>query len=93
MTCHLSKSKVTVSPSIHSLICYGPDSGLRVYNPCTRRSIVLSKINSREKRLTHYIGYDPIDNGYKVLCVTSEKPEMRNKLGLTEELGSSDNGK
>ncbi|CAL9228593.1 unnamed protein product [Arabidopsis halleri] len=87
MTYQLSTSEVAIAPSVHGLICYGPASGLKIYNPCTRRSIVLPKINSREKRLNHYIGYDPIDNGYKVLCVTSGKPEMGNKIGLAEELG------
>lgn len=42
-----SNSRVTIAPSVHGLICYGPASGLVIYNPCTRRSIVLPSINSR----------------------------------------------
>lgn len=50
----------TVSPSVHGLICYAQATRLVIYNPCTRRFITLTH--------TLLLGYDPIENGYKVLC-------------------------
>ncbi|XP_010446451.1 PREDICTED: putative F-box protein At4g38870 [Camelina sativa] len=84
---HQSISRVTISPSVHGLICYGPASGLFIYNPSTRRSIVLPSINSEYKRLNHYIGFDPVDSCYKVLCVTMGRPQVGNNFALAEELG------
>ncbi|CAN7114402.1 unnamed protein product [Brassica rapa subsp. narinosa] len=59
----------TVSPSVHGLICYAQATRLVIYNPCTRRSITLPEINTwRTRPIRYYLGYDPIENGYKVLC-------------------------
>ncbi|KAL1207662.1 F-box protein [Cardamine amara subsp. amara] len=61
----------TVGPSVHGLICYGTPSELKVYNPSTRRSITLPKIDSHRVDMHHYLGYDPINGDYKqaLLCM------------------------
>ncbi|KAL0741403.1 hypothetical protein Bca4012_082916 [Brassica carinata] len=68
MTCH-SQPYTAITPSVHGLICYGPPSKLMVYNPSTRRSIALPNVNAHRIRMYHYLGYDPIDGDYKMLCM------------------------
>lgn len=58
----------TVSPSVHGLICYAQATRLVIYNPCTRRSITLPEIDTWRRPIRYYLGYDPLENGYKVLC-------------------------
>ncbi|ESQ33511.1 hypothetical protein EUTSA_v10009644mg [Eutrema salsugineum] len=76
------------APSVHGLICYGSHSTPGVYNLCTRRSITLPDLDSySETYITQlYLGYDPIDSDYKVLCVMIETPESGNTRGLAMEI-------
>lgn len=74
-----------LGPSIHGLICYGPLSKLIVYNPSTRRSITLPKIDSQRIDMHHFLGYDFIDDDYKVLRMTAGT-HVRKRRGLAEEL-------
>ncbi|KAH0931674.1 hypothetical protein HID58_008791, partial [Brassica napus] len=66
-SCH-SPEWSTVSPSVHGLICYAQATRLVIYNPCTRRSITLPEIDTWRRPIRYYLGYDPLENGYKVLC-------------------------
>ncbi|CAH8338668.1 unnamed protein product [Eruca vesicaria subsp. sativa] len=75
-----------ISPPVHGLICYGPPSKLVVYNPCTRRSVTLPKINAGRRAINHYLGYDPINNDYKVLCIIRGMHKLSNRRGLAEEI-------
>lgn len=84
MKCH-SQPYITVAPSVHGLICYGPPSKLNVYNPSIRRPITLPKIDSQRIDMYHFLGYDPIDGDYKVLCMTKGNPVGRRR-GLAQEL-------
>ncbi|CAL9233417.1 unnamed protein product [Arabidopsis halleri] len=84
MKCHFRPYK-TFAPSVHGLICYGPPSKLMVYNPCTRRSISLPKIDSMRIDMYHFLGYDPIDGVYKVLCMIEGNP-IGGQFGLAQEL-------
>ncbi|KAL1187940.1 putative F-box protein [Cardamine amara subsp. amara] len=81
-----TRQRTIITPSVHGLICYGPASRLVIYNPCTRRSITLPKINVGRRPTNQYIGYDPIDNNYKVVCITKGKPNLSNRRGLAEEI-------
>lgn len=81
-----TRQRTTIAPSVHGLICYGPPSSLVVYNPCTRRSITLPKIKAGRRAINQYLGYDPINNDYKVLCITRGMPKLRNRRGLAEEI-------
>ncbi|CAH8381408.1 unnamed protein product [Eruca vesicaria subsp. sativa] len=66
--------RTSTSPSVHGLFCYKQSTTrLVIYNPCTRRSITLPEIHTRRRRMirmNYYLGYDPIDNDYKLLCIT-----------------------
>lgn len=85
--CH-TRQRSIITPCVHGLICYGPASRLVIYNPCTRRSITLPAINAAGKRpINKYMGYDPIDNDYKVLCIMrSETDKQRSRRRLAEEI-------
>ncbi|VYS65342.1 unnamed protein product [Arabidopsis thaliana] len=85
VTCY-TQQRMTISPSVHGLICYGPPSSLVIYNPCTRRSITLPKIKAGRRAINQYIGYDPLDGNYKVVCITRGMPMLRNRRGLAEEI-------
>ncbi|KAL1210075.1 putative F-box protein [Cardamine amara subsp. amara] len=85
VTCH-TRQRTTIAPSVHGLICNGPASRLVIYNPCTRGSITLPKINAGRRSINQYIGYDPIENDYKVLCITKKMRNLTNKRGLAEEI-------
>ncbi|XP_019086491.1 PREDICTED: putative F-box protein At4g38870 [Camelina sativa] len=85
VTCH-TRQRTTITPSVHGLICYGPPSSLVIYNPCTRRSVTLPRVSAGKRATNQYLGYDPIDNDYKVLCVTRGMPTLRNRRGLAEEI-------
>ncbi|ESQ46286.1 hypothetical protein EUTSA_v10000190mg [Eutrema salsugineum] len=84
MKCH-SQPYTAISPSVHGLICYGPPSKLMVYNPSTRRSIALPKIDSHRIRMYHFLGYDPIDGDYKMLCM-SRAMHVRRGRGLAQKI-------
>ncbi|XP_010429109.1 PREDICTED: F-box protein At2g21930-like [Camelina sativa] len=84
MKCH-SQPYITVAPSVHGLICYGPPCKLNVYNPSIRRYMTLPKIDSLRIDMYHYLGYDPSSGDYKVLCMTKGNPVGRRR-GLAQEL-------
>ncbi|KAG7554956.1 F-box-like domain superfamily [Arabidopsis suecica] len=41
-----------------------------VSNPSTGQFLVLPKLNTRRRRISRFFGYDPIEDEYKVLCMT-----------------------
>ncbi|CAA7031229.1 unnamed protein product [Microthlaspi erraticum] len=87
VTC-LARQDTFIAPSsVHGLICYRYGSTLGIYNPCTRRSITLPKLNSERTVLNQDLGFDPIDNDYKVLSVTraATKPKG-NTRALAKEM-------
>ncbi|XP_010474403.1 PREDICTED: F-box protein At2g21930-like [Camelina sativa] len=58
----------TYAASVHGLICHGSPSMIEIYNPSTRKSITLPKVDYESFPCYSYLGYDPIDGDYKVLC-------------------------
>ncbi|XP_010419260.1 PREDICTED: F-box protein At2g21930-like [Camelina sativa] len=84
MKCHF-RPYTTFAPSVNGLICYGPPWKLMVYNPSTRWSITLPKIESMRIDIYHFLGYDPIGGDYKVLCMTKGDP-VGWRFGLAQEL-------
>ncbi|XP_010431563.1 PREDICTED: F-box protein At2g21930-like [Camelina sativa] len=59
----------TYAASVHGLICHGGPSMIEIYNPSTRKSITLPKIDYESFPCYSYLGYDPIYGDYKVLCM------------------------
>ncbi|ESQ46166.1 hypothetical protein EUTSA_v10000505mg, partial [Eutrema salsugineum] len=82
-TYHLSHptNKFTInSSSIHGFICYGTASKARLYNTIKRRSIALPMVDSKKKLLHQFLGYDPIDGVYKLLCMTTGKKAVAKEI-------------
>ncbi|CAH8268008.1 unnamed protein product [Arabidopsis lyrata] len=53
------------------------DARMMICNPSTRQFQSLPKVRSRRNKVITYIGYDPIEKEYKVLCMTiCERPYM-----------------
>ncbi|KAJ4890297.1 F-box protein [Raphanus sativus] len=51
------------------------DARMMLCNPSTGGFTVLPKVKTRRRRILTYLGYDPVEKVYKVLCMTScEKP-------------------
>ncbi|XP_010424195.1 PREDICTED: F-box protein At2g21930-like [Camelina sativa] len=57
----------TSSASVHGLFCHGGPPKMEIYNPSTTKSITLPNIYYEMDYI--YLGYDPIDGDYKVLCM------------------------
>ncbi|CAH8270819.1 unnamed protein product [Arabidopsis lyrata] len=43
---------------------------LVISNPSTGQFLVLPKLNTKRRRISRFFGYDPIEDEYKVLCMT-----------------------
>ncbi|XP_010431561.1 PREDICTED: F-box protein At2g21930-like [Camelina sativa] len=70
-TYHLSYQHLphtTYAASVHGLICHGSPSLIEIYNPSTRKSTTLPKVDYESLPCYSYLGYDPIYGDYKVLC-------------------------
>ncbi|KAL0877233.1 hypothetical protein Bca101_026938 [Brassica carinata] len=51
------------------------DARMMICNPSTGGFKLLPKVKTRRRRVLTYLGYDPVEKVYKVLCMTSrEKP-------------------
>lgn len=63
------------SSSVHGLICYETAcaSGFVVYNSSTRRSITVPKFEPKSFVIKHFLGYDPIDGVYKIMCLSGPR--------------------
>ncbi|CAA7025597.1 unnamed protein product [Microthlaspi erraticum] len=55
---------------VNGLISLGFGEEQIIYNPTTGKSITLPKVVMRRKIVKTYLGYDPINDQYKVLCLT-----------------------
>ncbi|CAA7041990.1 unnamed protein product [Microthlaspi erraticum] len=78
--------RTTNLTSVHGLICYETacGSGLAVYNSSTRRSITLPKFEPGNFLIQHYLGYDPIDHVFKVLCITGPMTASKIQLEMAQ---------
>lgn len=43
-----------------------------ICNPSTGESLTLPSLNTKRKGVSCYLGYDPIDKQFKVLCITNQ---------------------
>ncbi|XP_010495148.1 PREDICTED: F-box/kelch-repeat protein At3g04660-like [Camelina sativa] len=61
-----------VSPPVRGLICCQDLDKMVVLNPSTGQLLVLPKLNTRRKLgISSFLGYDPVEDEYKVLCMTT----------------------
>ncbi|XP_010456497.1 PREDICTED: F-box/kelch-repeat protein At3g04660-like [Camelina sativa] len=59
-----------VSPPVRGLICFQDLDRVAVSNPSTGQFLVLPKLNTRRRGISRFLGYDPVKDEYKVLCMT-----------------------
>ncbi|KAG7550359.1 F-box domain [Arabidopsis thaliana x Arabidopsis arenosa] len=59
-----------VCPPVRGLICCQDLDKVVVSNPSTGQFLVLPKLNTKRRRISRFFGYDPIEDEYKVLCMT-----------------------
>ncbi|EOA28342.1 hypothetical protein CARUB_v10024543mg [Capsella rubella] len=69
--------------SAHGVYCFHGDGKLGIWNPTTRQFSTLTKPESCWEYTLGFVGYDPIDGTYKVVCMpevySSTYPEPRNQ--------------
>ncbi|CAD5327427.1 unnamed protein product [Arabidopsis thaliana] len=75
-----NNGKLQRCESVHGLIYLETSTNVMfIRNPITKSFFTLPKLDSKEGRpLTGFLGYDPINGKYKVLCILKE----RNKIGI-----------
>ncbi|CAA7030301.1 unnamed protein product [Microthlaspi erraticum] len=62
---------------VNGLISLGFGEEQIIYNPTTGKSITLPTVVTRRKIVKSYLGFDPVNDQYKVLCLT-ERPHDNN---------------
>ncbi|KAG7550683.1 F-box associated domain type 3 [Arabidopsis thaliana x Arabidopsis arenosa] len=68
--CHAPELRYTRPICVHGLISFVYGQEQIISNPTTGKSITLPLVKSRRRVLKRFFGYDPVDDIYKVLCVT-----------------------
>ncbi|KAG2318214.1 hypothetical protein Bca52824_021336 [Brassica carinata] len=58
------------SPPIRGLICRQMDSRVMIGNPTTGQFVTLPRLKTRRRGVLSFFGYDPVNDAYKVLCLT-----------------------
>ncbi|CAA7048506.1 unnamed protein product [Microthlaspi erraticum] len=58
------------SPPVHGLICRKYDSNVIIGNPSTGQFLTLPRVKTRRRGVYSFLGYDPVNHVYKVLCMT-----------------------
>lgn len=69
--CHFKKLRYKKPSYVHGLISFLYGEEQIVSNPTTGKSITLPTVKSTEMIIRSFLGYDPIDAQYKVLCLTN----------------------
>ncbi|CAA7044401.1 unnamed protein product [Microthlaspi erraticum] len=62
--------RYSFSPPIRGLICGRNGIKMIIGNPSTGQFVLLPRIKTRKKDIFSAFGYDPVNNVYKVLCMT-----------------------
>ncbi|CAH8362442.1 unnamed protein product [Eruca vesicaria subsp. sativa] len=75
-----------IYPPVNGLICYVRDSSITVCNPATRQIVKLPDVTCNGRHLEARLGYDPVKDQYKVLCVLKTIIPFRpNQNNIQEE--------
>ncbi|CAN6993540.1 unnamed protein product [Brassica oleracea var. botrytis] len=67
----------TMSRPVNGLICCMRDGSIAVCNPATRQIVKLPDVTRNRRCIHAFLGYDPVEDQYKVLLTSSEKEEWR----------------
>lgn len=58
------------SPPVRGLICRQCDTKVMIGNPSTGQFLTLPKVKTRRRGIYSFLGYDPVNDIYKMLCMT-----------------------
>lgn len=73
------------SPPVRGLICRQNDTKLIIGNPSTGQFLTLPNVKSRRRGLFSFFGYDPVNDVYKVLCMTVLQGNPRRESPVVSE--------
>ncbi|KAG2326949.1 hypothetical protein Bca52824_009677 [Brassica carinata] len=62
-----------MSESVHGLVCFGNFNRIVVWNPSMRQHVTLPKPEPRVRYIRSCLGYDPVSDKYKVLCISGKR--------------------
>ncbi|CAH8259319.1 unnamed protein product [Arabidopsis lyrata] len=79
--CHLW----SFSPPVRGLICRQNDTTVIIGNPSTGQFLTLPRVKSRRRGLFSFFGYDPVNDEYKVLCMTVLQVRQRRESRVVAE--------
>ncbi|CAL9230008.1 unnamed protein product [Arabidopsis halleri] len=74
-----------VCTPVRGLICSQDLDKLVISNPSTGQFLVLPKLKTKRRRISRFFGYDPIEDEYKVLCMTVLQLSFSYGLVVSEE--------
>ncbi|KAG7580624.1 F-box domain [Arabidopsis suecica] len=60
----------TISSPVRGLMSCHNGSKVVIFNPSTGQVLALPKVKTRRKSVLSFLGYDPVEDVYKVLCMT-----------------------
>ncbi|KAG7554970.1 F-box domain [Arabidopsis suecica] len=80
----LSLLGYSVCPPVRGLICYQDLDKVVISNPSTGQFLVLPKVETKRRRIS-FFGYDPIEDKYKVLCMTVLQLSYNSEPVVSEE--------
>ncbi|XP_056851587.1 F-box/kelch-repeat protein At3g04660-like isoform X2 [Raphanus sativus] len=82
----LDKNQVVgFSPPIRGLVCRQMDSKVRIANPSTGQFVTLPRVKTTRKGILSLFGYDPVNDVYKVLCMTILQGRQRRESQVVSE--------
>lgn len=74
------------SPPIRGLICRQMDSRVMIGNPTTGQFLTLPRLKSTRRRgVLSFFGYDPVNDAYKVLCLTVLRGRQKRESQVVAE--------
>ncbi|XP_013629717.1 PREDICTED: F-box protein At1g30790-like [Brassica oleracea var. oleracea] len=75
----LEPSDYLISGSVNGFVCFRGQvcNTITVYNPITRQAVKLPEVTPNGRCMHASLGYDPVKDQYKVLCVTMRSDSIR----------------
>ncbi|XP_010485847.1 PREDICTED: F-box/kelch-repeat protein At3g04660-like [Camelina sativa] len=73
------------SPPVRGLICRQIDTKVMIGNPSTGQFLTLPRVRSTRRGLYSFFGYDPVNDVYKILCMTVLQGSQRRESQVVSE--------
>ncbi|XP_056843708.1 F-box/kelch-repeat protein At3g04660-like isoform X2 [Raphanus sativus] len=73
------------SPPIRGLICRQMGSRVMIGNPTTGQFLTLPRLKTTRRGVLSFFGYDPVNDAYKVLCLTVLRGRQKRESQVVAE--------